>query len=94
MQETQGQSLGWEHPLEREIATHFSILAWRIPMNRGAWWATVHGVTKSQTQLSNFHIYYSVALKKINRFEPNLQQMFNDWVLIKNFFFSFSFKEY
>ena len=31
MQETQGQSLGWEDPLEKGIATHFSILAWRIP---------------------------------------------------------------
>ena len=35
------------------MATHSSILAWRIPMDRGAWWAIVHGVTKSQTQLSN-----------------------------------------
>ena len=31
MWETQGQSLGWEDPLEKGIATHFSILAWRIP---------------------------------------------------------------
>ena len=35
------------------MATHCSILAWRIPRDRGGWWATVHGVTKSQTQLSN-----------------------------------------
>ena len=35
------------------MATHCSILAWRIPMDRGAWWATVHGVTKSRTQPSN-----------------------------------------
>ena len=34
------------------MATHSSILAWRIPIDRGAWWATVHGVTKSWTQLS------------------------------------------
>ena len=33
------------------MATHSSILAWRIPMDREAWRATVHGVTKSQTQL-------------------------------------------
>ena len=33
------------------MAVHSSTLAWRIPMDRGAWWATVHGVTKSQTQL-------------------------------------------
>ena len=35
------------------MATDSSILAWRIPMDRGAWQATVHGVTKSQTQLSD-----------------------------------------
>ena len=35
-------SLGWEDPLGEGMATHSSILAWRIPMDRGAWWATVH----------------------------------------------------
>ena len=40
-------SLGWEAPLEEGMATHSSILAWRIPMDREAWWATVHGVAKS-----------------------------------------------
>ena len=53
MWETWAQSLGWEDPLEEGMATHSSFLAWRIPMDRGAWWATVHGVTKSQTQLSD-----------------------------------------
>ena len=53
MQETWVQSLGWEDPLVKGTATHFSILAWRIPMDGGAWWATVHVVTKSQKQLSN-----------------------------------------
>ena len=47
MRETWVQSLGWEDLLEKGKATHSSILAWRIPMNRGAWWATVHGVAKS-----------------------------------------------
>ena len=42
-------SLGWEDPLEEGMATHSSILAWRIPEDRGACWATVHGVTKSRT---------------------------------------------
>ena len=51
-QETQVQPLGWEDPLEKETATHSSILAWRIPMDRGAWWTTVHGVAKSRTRLS------------------------------------------
>ena len=53
MQETWVQSLGWEDPLEEGMATHSSILAWRIPMDRGTWWATVHGVTKNQTQLGD-----------------------------------------
>ena len=43
MGETWVQSLGWEDPMEKEMATHSSILA----MNRGAWQATVHGVTES-----------------------------------------------
>ena len=46
--ETWVRSLGWEGPLEEGMATHFSILAWRILMDR-AWWATAHGVIKSQT---------------------------------------------
>ena len=37
------QSLGWESPPEKGMATHSSILTWKIPMDRGAWWATVHG---------------------------------------------------
>ena len=53
MQKTWVQSLGWEDPLEKSMATHSSILAWRIPTDRGAWWATVHGVAKSQTRLSD-----------------------------------------
>ena len=46
-------SLGWEDSLEESMVTHSSILAWRIPMDRGTWWATVHGVTKSWTWLSD-----------------------------------------
>ena len=42
------RSLGWEDPLEEG---HSGFLAWRIPMDRGAWWATVHGVAKSWTRL-------------------------------------------
>ena len=49
MQETWVPSLGWEDPLEEEMATHSTILAWRIPMDRGAWRATVQGVAKSRT---------------------------------------------
>ena len=53
MRETWVQSLGWEDPLEEGVETYSSILVWRIPMDRGAWWARVHGVAKSQTRLSN-----------------------------------------
>ena len=47
------RSLGWEDPLEQGMATHSSTLAWRIPMDRGAWRATVYGFEKSWTRLSN-----------------------------------------
>ena len=53
MQETWVRSLGWENPLEEAMATHSSILAWRITMDRGAWQATIHGITKSQTRLND-----------------------------------------
>ena len=49
MQEAWVPSPGWEDPLEEGMATHFSILAWRIPTDGGTWWATVHGVTKNWT---------------------------------------------
>ena len=53
MWESWVRSPGWEDHLEEGIATHSSILAWRIPMDRGALWAAAHGVTKSRTQLSD-----------------------------------------
>ena len=62
MQETQElklQSLGQEGPLEKEMAAHSSILAWRNPMDRGAWRATVHGVAKSWTRLSDFTLTHT-----------------------------------
>ena len=50
MWETWVRSLGWEDPLEEGMATHSSILTWRIPMGREAWWATVHlGCKESDT---------------------------------------------
>ena len=52
IQEMQVHLLGREDPLEEEMATHSSILAWGIPLDRGAWRATVHGVTKKQTRLN------------------------------------------
>ena len=52
-QEMQARSLGWEDPLDEGMVINSSILAWKIPMDRGAWWAVVHGVSKSQTRVSN-----------------------------------------
>ena len=59
MQEMWVRSLGQEDPLGEGMATRSSILAWRIPMDRGACWATVHGVEKSQTRLKRLstHMY-------------------------------------
>ena len=51
MWETWVQSQGWEDPLEEGMATHSSILVWRIPMDRGTWQVVVHGVAKSWTWL-------------------------------------------
>ena len=53
MQETWVQSLDQEEPLEKEMAIHSGILAWRIPWTEEPWWATVRGVTKSWTRLSD-----------------------------------------
>ena len=49
MQETWVQSLVWEDPLEEGMAAHSSVLTWIIPMDKGPWWAIVHGVAKTQT---------------------------------------------
>ena len=72
MRETWVRSLGWGDSPEEGMATHSSILAWRISMNRGAWQATVHGVaelekterltTAHKVHLSKFKIsYYSIG---------------------------------
>ena len=53
MQEARVQSLGQEDALENGMATHSSILAWRIPWTEEPGGATVHGVAKSQTRLSD-----------------------------------------
>ena len=54
-----------EDLLEDRMATHFSILAWRIPMDRGAWKAAVHGVAEGRTRLSDFTFtFHFHALEK------------------------------
>ena len=52
-QETQVPSLGWEDPLEKEMATHSIYSCLGNPIDRGAYRAIVHGGTKSQTLLNN-----------------------------------------
>ena len=51
--ETQLRSLGWEDPLEKEMTTHSTILAWRIPPTENPGGPTAHGIAKSSTRLSD-----------------------------------------
>ena len=59
MRVTQVLSLGQEDSLEKEMATHFSIFCLENSMDRGARWATVHGVAKSWTRLHDFIFFPS-----------------------------------
>ena len=64
MQEAWVQSLGWEDPVEEGMATHSSILVWRIPIDRGAWWAIVHGIVESYTsERLSTHIFISIIIR-------------------------------
>ena len=67
-QETWVWSLGREYPLEKETASHSSVLAWRIPMDGGAWGAVVHGVTGSDTteRLSVHNTYKTVYVRAVS----------------------------
>ena len=51
MWETWVQLLGWDDPLEEGMATHSSNLAWKIPMDRGAWQAAVHRVVEESDMI-------------------------------------------
>ena len=62
IQETRVRFLGWEDPLDKEMATHLSILAWKNAIDRGAWWAIVHGVAESRTQLSTHTLSLKLLL--------------------------------
>ena len=67
MQETWIQSLGQKDPLEKGMATHSRILAWRSPMGR------VHGIAKNRTRLSNFHYHYQKHLHPQNTIVSRLR---------------------
>ena len=60
MQEMWVQSLAGEDPLKEVMATHTSILAWKIPMDRVVWWAMVCGVIKSLIQLKQLSTAHSI----------------------------------
>ena len=75
MQETQVRSLGGKDPLEEGVATHSSILAWR--MDREPWWAAVHGVAKTQTQLSgiNHVVGFSQYFSSLDQLSVQIVQL-------------------
>ena len=62
MQEMQVRSLGQEDPLEEEMATCSSILDWDNPMDRGAWWAIVHGFSESDTSQHSYTYIFSLFI--------------------------------
>ena len=68
MQEIQVQSLGWEDPLEKEMATHSSILAWRIPWTEEPGRLRSTGVAKSRTRLSYFTLTFT--FHSLNELRP------------------------
>ena len=59
------QSLGRKNALEKGMATHSSILAWKIPGTEKSWWATVHGVAKSRAQLKQLSMHTLPPLYKL-----------------------------
>ena len=65
MQETWVRSLGWEDCLEEGMATHSSILTWRIPTDRKTWQAAVHGVAKSRTRLSDLTFHFNALEREM-----------------------------
>ena len=82
MQETQVQTLSQEDPLEEEMATHSSILAWRIPW-RGTWQATVYGVAKESDTIellnsSNNGFFDTTAVRETE----SLQEVSNIYYLV------------
>ena len=89
MRETRVPSLGWEDPLEKGMATHSSILGLENTMDREAWQAIVHGVTKSQTPLSTHASNYlseakNNSLSRRNPLRTQIPTIQQSWVLLGN----------
>ena len=63
LQEGWVPTMGWEDPLEKGMAIHSSILAWKIPWMEGTWWTTVHRVTKSWKWLKQLSIQHNLHHK-------------------------------
>ena len=71
IQETWVRSLGWEDPLEEGMATHSSILAWRISMDREAWRATVHGSQRVRHNRTTKHTHKPEPAAEAGQFHGN-----------------------
>ena len=65
MQETPVRSLGQEDPLEKELATHSKYSCLENPMERGAWWATIHGVRKELDTAERLHFHFHLKVRSI-----------------------------
>ena len=75
MWETRVQPLGWEDPLEEGMATHSNILAWRIPMDRGAWQATWGRKESDTTERLSTHIYSHKKLTRLAKIPMDLSHI-------------------
>ena len=64
------------------MVTHRSILAWIIPLDRGAWWATVHGVANSRTKLSAQHSTHHIYLFVIKDYSLNVTDLISTYFII------------
>ena len=68
----QVRSLGQEDPLEEGMTTHSSILAWRIPMDRGAWQAVIHRVVESDTTEAAKHAQEHTEFRRYKRINKGM----------------------
>ena len=83
VQETQVWSFGWEDPLEKEMATHSNISCLENSIDRGAWWATYHGVTESQEWLSNWTAAKGSRGQRVNHEGRVCKQRGDKWLALK-----------